>query len=183
MDVKRFLDIAFTIKDMGRAQYFLGLVFYHSPAGLTVSQHKYTRDIIRDVGLASCKPAKTPLPLGVKFSAHTTPLEDPSPYRRLVGRLLYLSFTRPDIAFGAQQLSQYVHQPGQEHMDAALHLVHYLTGDPKQGLFFPRSNSPHLTAFCDADWAGCIDTRKSLTGYCIFLGDALISESARSNQQ
>ncbi|KAL0345916.1 UNVERIFIED_CONTAM: Retrovirus-related Pol polyprotein from transposon RE1 [Sesamum radiatum] len=131
MDVKRFLDMAFTIKDMGHAQYFLGLEFCHSPAGLTVSQHRYTRDIIRDVGLASCKPAKTPLPLGVKFSAHTTPLEDPGPYRRLVGRHLYLSFTWPDIAFGAQQLSQYVHQPGQEHLDAALHLVRYLTGDPK----------------------------------------------------
>ncbi|KAL0403040.1 UNVERIFIED_CONTAM: Retrovirus-related Pol polyprotein from transposon RE1 [Sesamum radiatum] len=125
IDVKWFLDMVFTIKVMGRAKYFLRFELYHSFVDLTVSQHKYARDIIRDVGLSSCKPTKTPLPLGVKLSAHTTPLVDP--------------------------------------------------GDPKQGLFFPRSNSLHLTAFCDADWAGCIDTRKPLTGYCIFLGDALIS--------
>ncbi|KAL0400627.1 UNVERIFIED_CONTAM: Retrovirus-related Pol polyprotein from transposon RE1 [Sesamum latifolium] len=92
-----------------------------------------------------------------------------------VGRLLYLSFTRPDISFGAQQLSQFVHQPGQPHMDAALHLVRYLKGCPDQGLFFPVSNSPTLTAFCDADWAGCLDSRRSLSGFCIFLGRALIS--------
>ncbi|KAL0461991.1 UNVERIFIED_CONTAM: Retrovirus-related Pol polyprotein from transposon RE2 [Sesamum latifolium] len=124
--------MAFTIKDMGRAQYFLGLEFYHSPAGLIVSQHKYT-DIIRDIGLASCKPAKTPLPWTSGVASSLPEL------------------TRLILLLG-QQLSQYVHQPGQEHMDAALHLVRYLTGDPKQGIFFLRSNSPHLTAFCDADW-------------------------------
>ncbi|KAL0451791.1 UNVERIFIED_CONTAM: Retrovirus-related Pol polyprotein from transposon RE1 [Sesamum latifolium] len=97
------------------------------------------------------------------------------PFRRLVGRLLYLSFTRPDISFGAQQLSQFVHAPCQVHLDAALHLVRYLKGCPERGLFFPASNSFTLTGYCDADWASCVDTRRSLTCYCIFLGGALIS--------
>ncbi|KAL0322188.1 UNVERIFIED_CONTAM: Retrovirus-related Pol polyprotein from transposon RE1 [Sesamum calycinum] len=144
--------------------------------GLSVTQHKYIRDIILDTGLQNSKPATTPLPTGLKFSAHdVVPLHDPEPYRRLVGRLLYLSFTRPDISFGAQQLSQFVHQPGQIHMDAALHLVRYLKGCPDRGLFFSSSNSFTLTAFCDADWASCVDSRRSLTGYCIFLVQALIS--------
>ncbi|KAL0461337.1 UNVERIFIED_CONTAM: Retrovirus-related Pol polyprotein from transposon RE1 [Sesamum latifolium] len=144
--------------------------------GTLITQHKYIRDIIHDAGLTDCKPASTPLPIGLKLSAqHSDPLPDPGSYRRLVGRLLYLSFTRPDISFGAQQLSQFVHQPGQPHMDAALHLVRYLKGCPDQGLFFPVSNSPTLTAFCDADWAGCLDSRRSLSGFCIFLGRALIS--------
>ncbi|KAK4409255.1 Retrovirus-related Pol polyprotein from transposon RE1 [Sesamum angolense] len=142
--------------------------------GLSVTQHKYIRDIILDTGLQNSKPATTPLPTGLKFSAHdVVPLHDPEPYRRLVGRLLYLSFTRPDISFGAQQLSQFVHQPGQIHMDAALHLVRYLKGCPDRGLFFLQLF--HSTAFCDADWASCVDSRRSLTGYCIFLGQALIS--------
>ncbi|KAL0395458.1 UNVERIFIED_CONTAM: Retrovirus-related Pol polyprotein from transposon RE1 [Sesamum latifolium] len=175
IDIKHFLDKEVTIKVMGCAKYFLGLELQHSDTGLAVSQYKYTRDIFSDAGLSSCKPTNTPLPLGIKLSTQSTPLPDTAPYRRLVGRLLYLSLTRPDIAFGAQQLSQFVHRPGQDHMDAALHLVKYLKGNPQQGLFFPRSNSFHLTAFCDADWAGCVDTRRSLTGYCIFLGDALIS--------
>ncbi|KAL0401780.1 UNVERIFIED_CONTAM: Retrovirus-related Pol polyprotein from transposon RE1 [Sesamum latifolium] len=142
IEAGKFLDVEFTIKDLGFAKYFLGLEIIHSTAGLAVSQHKYTRDIMQDT------------------------LSEASPL---------LSFTRPNIAFGAQQLNQYVHQPGQEHMDATLHLVRYLKGNPEQGIFFPCSNLLHLTAFCDADWAGCMDTRRSLTGYCIFLGDALVS--------
>ncbi|KAL0439514.1 UNVERIFIED_CONTAM: Retrovirus-related Pol polyprotein from transposon RE1 [Sesamum latifolium] len=92
-----------------------------------------------------------------------------------IARLLYLSFTRPDISFGAQQLSQFVHAPCHIHMDAAMHLVRYLKGCPVRGLFFPASNSLSLTAYCDADWASCTDSRRSLTGYCIFLGKALVS--------
>ncbi|KAK4386695.1 Retrovirus-related Pol polyprotein from transposon RE1 [Sesamum angolense] len=122
--VKHFLHSTFTIKDLGPAKYFLGLEIARSIEGLSVTQHKYIRDIILDTGLQNSKPATTPLPTGLKFSAHdVVPLHDPEPYRRLVGRLLYLSFTRPDISFGAQQLSQFVHQPGQIHMDAALHLT------------------------------------------------------------
>ncbi|KAL0322172.1 UNVERIFIED_CONTAM: Retrovirus-related Pol polyprotein from transposon RE2 [Sesamum calycinum] len=60
-------------------------------------------------------------------------------------------------------------------MNAALHLVKYLKGNPTQGLFFPSSNPLTLTAYCDADWAGCLDSRRSVTGYCIFLGTALVS--------
>ncbi|KAL0381267.1 UNVERIFIED_CONTAM: Retrovirus-related Pol polyprotein from transposon RE1 [Sesamum angustifolium] len=153
------------------------LFINHSAAGTSITQHIYVHDIIHDAGLDTCKPISSPLLLVVKLSAHDTdPLFDPDPYRRLVGHLLYLSFTRSDISFGAQQLSQFVHQPGQAHMDATLHLVRYLKkGNPNQGLFFSVSNSSTLTAFCDAGWAGCIDSRRSLSGYCIFLGDALIS--------
>ncbi|KAL0349510.1 UNVERIFIED_CONTAM: Retrovirus-related Pol polyprotein from transposon RE1 [Sesamum radiatum] len=175
-EVKHFLDSKFTIKDLGPAHYFLGLENTRCTAGTSITQHKYVRDIIQDSGLTTCKPANTPLPIGVNLSAHHTDrLPDPGPYRCLVGRLLYLIFTRPDISFGTQQLSQFVHQPAQAHMDATLHLVRYLKGIPNQGLFFPVSNSLNLTASCDADWAGCIDSRRSLLGYCIFLSNALIS--------
>ncbi|KAL0386161.1 UNVERIFIED_CONTAM: Retrovirus-related Pol polyprotein from transposon RE1 [Sesamum radiatum] len=173
--IKKYLDSEFTIKDLGPAKYFLGLEIARSTTGTSVTQHKYTQDIIIDAGLKSSKPALTPLPLGLKLSSTTSPvLSDPEPYHRLVGRLLYLSFTRPDISYGTQQLSQFVHRPCQLHMDAALHLVHYLRGCPDKGLFFPTSNSFELIAFCDADWSSFVDSRRSLTGYCIFLGGALI---------
>ncbi|KAL0387818.1 UNVERIFIED_CONTAM: Retrovirus-related Pol polyprotein from transposon RE1 [Sesamum radiatum] len=176
LDVKWFLDLEFTIKDMGLAKYFLGLEIAQCVAGLSITQHKYVQNIFQDTGLTSCRPASTHLPLAVKLSSHdTAALQDPSPYRYLVGRLLHLSFTRSDIVFCAQQLCQFVHQPGQVHMDATLHLVRYLKGNLEQGLFFPCSNSLHLIAFCDADWAGCVDFERSLTGYFIFLGDAFIS--------
>ncbi|KAL0438668.1 UNVERIFIED_CONTAM: Retrovirus-related Pol polyprotein from transposon RE1 [Sesamum latifolium] len=175
-EVKDFLHSAFTIKDLGLAKYFLGLEIARSPSGTSITQHKFIRYIISDTGLLSARPASSPFPPGLKLSAHDSlPLSDAEPYRRLVGRLLYLSFTRPDISFGAQQLSQFVHAPCQVHMDVALHLVRYLRGCPDRGLFFSASNSLVLTAYCDANWASCTDSRRSLTGYCIFLGDALVS--------
>ncbi|KAL0403899.1 UNVERIFIED_CONTAM: Retrovirus-related Pol polyprotein from transposon RE1 [Sesamum radiatum] len=175
-EVKEFLHSTFTIKDLGPAKYFLGLEIARSSSGTSITQHKFIRDIIADAGLQSARAASSPLPPGIKLSAHTSPpLSDAEPYRRLVGRFLYLSFTRPDISFGAQQLSQFVHAPCAIHLDAAMHLVRYLKGCPERGLFFPASGSLSLTAYCNADWASCTDSRRSLTGYCIFLGNALIS--------
>ncbi|KAL0294844.1 UNVERIFIED_CONTAM: Retrovirus-related Pol polyprotein from transposon RE1 [Sesamum radiatum] len=169
--VKDFLHSAFTIKDVGLAKYFLSLEITRSSPGTSITQHKFIRDIIFDTGLHSTRPTTSPLPPDVKLSAHnSTLLSDAEPYRRLVGQLLYLSFTRPDISFGAQQLSQFVHAPCTVHMDAALHLVRYLKGCPERGLFFPASSSLSLTAYCDADWASCTDSHRSLIGYCIFLG-------------
>ncbi|KAL0446294.1 UNVERIFIED_CONTAM: Retrovirus-related Pol polyprotein from transposon RE1 [Sesamum latifolium] len=173
-EVKDFLHSTFTIKDLGLAKYFLGLEIARSPSGTSITQHKFIRDIISDTGLLSARPASSPFPPGLKLSAHDSlPLSDAEPYRRLVGRLLYLSFTRPDISFGAQQLSQFVHAPFQVHMAAALHLVRYLSGCPKWGLFFPASNSLVLTAYCDADWASCTDSRRSLTAEYRSLGSTV----------
>ncbi|KAK4382937.1 Retrovirus-related Pol polyprotein from transposon RE2 [Sesamum angolense] len=176
IEVKKFLHNAFSIKDLGLARYFLGLEIARSADGTSVSQHKYIRDIVQDTGLLHSRPTSTPLPLGLKLTSQgDVVLADPEPYRRLVGRLLYLSFTRPDICYGVQQLSQFVHRPCHSHMDAAFHLVRYLKGCQDKGLFFPASNSSILTGYCDADWASCTDSRRSLTGYCVFLGNALIS--------
>ncbi|KAL2253231.1 UNVERIFIED_CONTAM: Retrovirus-related Pol polyprotein from transposon RE2 [Sesamum indicum] len=174
--VKVYLDGLFSIKDLGCARYFLGLQIARSAAGTSITQSKYIHDIIRDCGLQSAKPVATPLPSGIKLhSTSGAPLADPERYRRLVGRLLYLCFTRPDISHSVQQLSQFIQTPCQSHWRAVLHLVRYLSSCPDLGLFFPSSNSLQLQAFCDADWGACLDSRCSLTGFAIFLGPALIS--------
>ncbi|KAL0348028.1 UNVERIFIED_CONTAM: hypothetical protein Sangu_1030600 [Sesamum angustifolium] len=89
--------------------------------------------------------------------------------------LIYLNFARPNISFTTLQLSQFVHKPCTTHIDATLHLVGHLKGCHERGLSFPFSNSFHLTPYCDVDWVSCVDSRRSLTGYRIFLGGALIS--------
>ncbi|KAL0352360.1 UNVERIFIED_CONTAM: Retrovirus-related Pol polyprotein from transposon RE1 [Sesamum calycinum] len=96
-------------------------------------------------------------------------------YRHLIRRLLYLGFSRLDVSFVVQQLSQFLQHPREPHYDAAMHLLRYLKGTSTLGRFFTASTSLHLRAYSDSDWASCPDTRWSITGYCIFLGGALVS--------
>ncbi|KAL0395161.1 UNVERIFIED_CONTAM: Retrovirus-related Pol polyprotein from transposon RE2 [Sesamum latifolium] len=162
--------------DLGVARYFLGLQIARSAAGLSLTQCKYIHDILTDTGLLDAKSVTTPLPQGVKLCADSGSfLLDPEPYRRLIGRLLYLGFTRPDISYGVQLLSQFLLHPCTGHWVAALHLVRYLKGTPHTGLFFPSSSSFEIRAYCKADWGSCSDTRRSISGFCIFLGSALVS--------
>ncbi|XP_058010210.1 uncharacterized mitochondrial protein AtMg00810-like [Hevea brasiliensis] len=168
---KNFLDRTFTIKDLGHAKFFLGLEIARSPSRMYINQKKYILDILSNHGLQNGKIAQA-----MKLSSDTSPLlTEPKKYRRLVGKLLYLNLTRPNISFSMQQLSQHMQNPHQLHWDAATHVLKYLKSCLGKGLFFPSENSFHLTAYCDADWASCVDIRKSVTGFCVFLGRALIS--------
>ncbi|KAL0438756.1 UNVERIFIED_CONTAM: Retrovirus-related Pol polyprotein from transposon RE2 [Sesamum latifolium] len=174
--VKTYLHDLFTIKDIGDARYFLGLEIARNSDGIYLAQTKYIQDIIAETGLQNAKTVSTPFPQGSKLSSDSGALlQTPDSYRRLVGHLLYLGFTRPDISHSIQQLSQYLNRPCASHWNAALHVVRYLKGCPSRGLFLPADNSLVLKGYCDADWASCPDSRRSLTGFCIFLGGALVS--------
>ena len=109
-------------------------------------------------------------------------LDDPTSYRRLMGKLLYLTITRPDLVYSIQVLSQFMSQPRQPHLDATTKVLHYIKSAPSQGLFFPVSSDFKLKAFCDADWATCPDTRKSVTSFCLFLVESLISWKSKKQQ-
>ena len=102
-------------------------------------------------------------------------ISNPRQYRRLIGKLMYLTLSRPDITYAVHRLSQFLAQPRVPHMKAATRILQYIKGTPGQGVFFPTDSDLHLKAYYDADWAGCPNTRKSLTGYYVFLGDALVS--------
>ncbi|MED6170397.1 hypothetical protein PIB30_116850 [Stylosanthes scabra] len=173
--IKRTLDTIFKIKDLGTLKYFLGIEVAHSAQGISLSQHKYCLDLLSDSGLLGAKPASTPMDNTTKLSQHDSPpLSDPFLYRRLVGRLFYLTTTRPDITYVTKQLSQFMASPTQAHYRAALRVLRYLKNSPGKGIFLPRSSSLQILGFNDSDWAGCLDTRCSLTGFCFFLGDSLI---------
>ncbi|KAL0445223.1 UNVERIFIED_CONTAM: Retrovirus-related Pol polyprotein from transposon RE2 [Sesamum latifolium] len=136
-DVNAYLDAFFTIKDLGAARFFLGLQIAWSKEGLSLHQGKYIHDIISDAGLLDAKSTTMPLPASIKLSQEGgAALTDPEPYRRLVGRLLYLGFTRPDISHSVQQLSQLIQHPCETHWRAALHVIQYLKGTSTTGLFF-----------------------------------------------
>jgi hypothetical protein len=174
--VKVLLQKHFKIKDLGKLKYFLGIEVARSKQGLFLTQRQYVLDIISDSGLTASKPVDFPMEQNLKLThSEGSTLSDPSPYRHLVGRLIYLTVTRPDIAYPVNILSQFMHEPRQPHMDAAIRLLRYLKTTPGQGLSFPSNSDLSLKAYCDSDWASCPTTRRSTSGYCIFLGSSIVS--------
>ncbi|KAL3615224.1 hypothetical protein CASFOL_040885 [Castilleja foliolosa] len=174
--LKLKLHSFFKLTDLGTMRYFLGIELARSSSGIFICQRQYTLDILSDMGLTNCKPAALPMDPKVHFNfVDGEPLSDATPYRRLVGRLLYLSITRPDISYAIHRLSQFLSAPRTTHMQALTHILRYLKGSPGQGIFYSSSSSLNLQSFSDADWGSDPVTRRSTTGYCIYLGDCLIS--------
>jgi len=180
--IKSYLHTQFHIKDLGDLKYFLGFEVARSKRGLVLNQRKYCIVILSEFGLTGCKPAPTPTNSSVKLNETDGDLlPDSTNYRRLIGKLLYLTHTRPDISCVVQQISQFMTAPRTSHLNAAFRILRYLKNAPGQGLFYPVQNPHRLQAFSDLDWATCNITRKSITGYCVFYGNCLISWKSKKH--
>ncbi|KAG7599434.1 Integrase catalytic core [Arabidopsis suecica] len=175
--LKSSLHSSFDIKDLGALKYFLGIEVYRSEEGLFLSQRKYTLDLLKLTGKLASKPAKTPLEAGYKVPREgekdDTLYKDPGQYRRLVGKLIYLTYTRPDICFAVNQVSQHMKSPTVYHWSMVEHILRYLKGSPGQGIWMSKNGNTEVVGYCDADWAGDRNDRKSTTGYCTFIGGNL----------
>jgi hypothetical protein len=136
---------------------------------------------LKKAGIAACKLVNTPLATGEKLAAHIgTPLgsNDATNYRSVVGALQYLTLTHPDIAFAVNKVCQFLHAPTDVHWGVVKRILRYLKGYTKIGLKIVKNSSLLVSAFADADWAGCLDDRQSTRGYAVFLGTNLVSWSA-----
>ena len=170
-NIKQQLDNTFNIKDLGPLHYYLGIEFLRNPTGMAISQRKYALELLQAGNVLNDKPAVTPLDPQITLNnTDGDLLQDPSQYRTLVGKLIYLTITRPDLSFAAQHLSQFSHAPRTTHMKALLRVLRYIKLSLGQGLYFPSNNNLTLQAYCDSDWAACPTTRRSISGYAIFLG-------------
>ncbi|XP_019066955.2 uncharacterized mitochondrial protein AtMg00810-like [Solanum lycopersicum] len=187
LETNGILKDSFKIKDLGELRYFLGIEFARNSTGILMHQRKYCLELISDMGLSSSKPVGDPIKLNkrlttTEFELHFSPanehdklLKDPGVYRKLIGRLLYLTITRPYVAFSVQLLSQFMHSPKTSHMDASMRVVRYIKQSPGLGIFMTSVVDNQLRAYFDADWASCPNNRKSIAGYIVTYGDSLIS--------
>ncbi|XP_019430584.1 PREDICTED: uncharacterized protein LOC109337944 [Lupinus angustifolius] len=133
--------------------------------------------------MIGCKPSTTPMIPGAHLHQDSsTPFDDPSAYRRLIGRLIYLTNTRSDITFCVNQLAQFMACPTSFHHTAAMKVLRYLKATPALGLFFPADSVIQLKAYSDSDWASCLDIRRSVSGYCIYLGQSLVSWKSKKQR-
>ena len=176
------LSSEFALKDLGDLHFFLGIEVKKTQDGIVLNQEKYITELLSRMGMKNCKPVPTPLSSSEKLSAYEgVPLqeEESTRYRSTVGALQYLTLTRPDISFAVNKVCQYLHAPTSAHWSAVKRIVRYVKHTMGIGLHFKRSNSTLVSAFSDADWAGCSDDRRSTGGFAIFFGSNLISWSAR----
>ncbi|XP_019248477.1 PREDICTED: uncharacterized protein LOC109227736 [Nicotiana attenuata] len=182
---KNSLHQTFKIKDLGELKYFLGMEFSRSRRGILINQRKYALEIISYLGLTGAKPTWTSLEANVKLTIlehdKLTGVEDDmlmddiGQYQRLIGKLLYLKLTRPDIAFSVQTLSQFLPSPKRSHWEAALRVVRYVKREPGMSILLSSNSSNTLSVYCDADWASCPNTRKSVSDFIVKYGESLLS--------
>lgn len=169
-NLKSFLDQTFKIKDLGRLNFFLGIEVLYTTKGVVLSQRKYAHELLQDF---DCKgSAICPLPSNRKLLlGQGEMLASPEIYRKLVGKLNLLVHTRPDLAFAVQHLSQFMSDPRVPHLEVAFHVLKYIKVDPNQGLLMNNDKDFTLKAYCNSDWASCPQSRRSVSGFIILLGN------------
>jgi hypothetical protein len=179
---KRELSKEFEMKDLGLMHYFLGLEVWQKPGEIFLTQSKYAIDILRRFGMMDCKSMTTPMISNLKKlqdQVTGSDPEDPTMYRQIIGSLMYLVHTRPDICYAVNALSQFMCEPKHIHMVAVKHILRYVRGTIAYGLRYTSSGGVMLHGFTDSDWMGSVVDRKSTSGYCFSLGSAMISWSSR----
>nr|XP_016436848.1 PREDICTED: uncharacterized protein LOC107762959 [Nicotiana tabacum] len=178
--LKTFLENQFKIKSFGSLNYFLGIEVSCFPSGLLIHQRKFIRNLLREYGCEDTSSIFCPLDLSMKVKADIdVSFPSPESYKSLVGKLDFFTYTRPDLSFADQHLSQFLQRPCESHMKAGLHLLRYLKGTSEVGVFFSNYHALSLSIYCDSDWAACLDTKRSVSGFCILMGGCLVGWKAK----
>jgi hypothetical protein len=177
---KRILHDMFLMTDMGPLQFFLRLEISQDASGIKLSQAKYARDLLERFQMTNCKSASTPFLSGVKLEdGGETPLVDNTLYRQLVGILLYLTHSRPDLSYAVGAVSRFMQELHELHWKAAKCVLRYVQGTITFGIHYVEESTLDIIGFTDFDWAGDSIDRKSTSSYSLSLGSEPICWSSK----
>jgi hypothetical protein len=169
--LKQHLQEQFEMTDLGQVRKYLGVRFQKCKEDIFLNQSEYATHMLQEFGMANSKGSSTPLPEALKLTSDMeAPPVDATLYCQMVGKLIYLTHTRPDLAFSVSIVSRYMSVPQQPHLDAVRHIFRYINNTKQYGILYPRSNTSTITGFIDADWGADIETRRSTGGYLFMMG-------------
>ncbi|XP_062114126.1 uncharacterized mitochondrial protein AtMg00810-like [Humulus lupulus] len=153
------------------------------PKGIFISQRSYALQILEDFGYLGCKPTSTPMEPNLKLTQESSDiLDNPQFYRCIIGKLQYLTITRPDLFYSFNKLSQFLSASRVPHLKASQRLLQYVKESSGLGIFFSANSDVKLKAYMDSDWGAYQGTRRSTTGFYVFLGNSLISWKSKKHQ-
>ena len=164
------------MKELRALNYFLGIEMECTKEGLFLCQEKYARNLLQKYGMFDCKSLALPIEMNYKLSIiEGKDLEDSMIYWQIIGSLIYLTLTKPDIAFVVRVVSRFIQTPKKPHLEAVRRILRYIKGTLDLGLFYKSKIACRLEGYCNADYAGDYDTRRSTTGYAFSLGSGVIT--------
>ncbi|KAL0301339.1 UNVERIFIED_CONTAM: Retrovirus-related Pol polyprotein from transposon RE2 [Sesamum radiatum] len=179
-DFKEDMMKTFEMSDLGLMYFFLGIEINQEKEGIFICQRKYTETLLKKYKMESCKIVTTPLVTGEKYQKEDGSQKvDGSIYRSLIGSLLYLTATRPDIMFATSLLSRFMQSSSQVHYAAAKRILRYLRGTKDFGIWYKSTNDAKLVGYTDSDWAGSVDDMKSTSGYTFSLGSGIFTWASK----
>ncbi|GJS88991.1 retrovirus-related pol polyprotein from transposon TNT 1-94 [Tanacetum coccineum] len=166
----------FEMSLMGEMKFFLGLQIHQSPRGIFINQAKYALEILKKHGIDKCDSIGTPMATKPKLDADLSGLPvDQTRYHSMIGSPVYLTSNRPDLVQAVCYCARYQARPTEKHLEEVKRIFRYLKGTINMGLWYPKDSGFELTAFLDADHAGCLDTRKSTSRGIQLLDEKLVS--------
>eukprot|EP00253_Pinus_taeda_P019682 PITA_19682 len=180
VDFKAVMKHEFEMTDLGFLRYFLGIEVDQSENGVFISQDKYVEAVLKRFNMQNSKAVVTPTVVGLKLTKEDNNKDfDPKLYKSIVGILMYLTATRPDIMHAVSLISRFMERPKETHWQAAKRILRYVNGTKGFGTLYSSSESFMLTGYTDSDWAGSVDDRKSTSEYVFHMGSGAISWASK----
>ncbi|OIT08893.1 retrovirus-related pol polyprotein from transposon tnt 1-94, partial [Nicotiana attenuata] len=179
-EFKEAMAREFEMTDIGLMSYYLGIQVQQRKDGIFISQGEYAKEILKKFEMDNCNPVSTPVECGVKISKHGDGENvNPTFFKSLVGSLRYLTCTRPDILYGVGLVSRFMEAPTTSHLKVAKRILRYIKDTLDYGILYSSSKDSKFVGYCDSDWAGDIDDRKSTTGFVFFLGNSAFTWNSK----